>query len=156
LEHGRVHAAQLLGGGGVGLGQDSVVQAGQRNVGAADGDRAVGRLQGQGAADARFGGVDRADVVGHGQTVPAEALDGELGADEVAGEGGDGIAVVAGVGEGCLPQRQVLAGGVVAVGLAVEGVQGAQAQVGGILGGGGVAEHLDVVLLQQGAAHGDV
>src|SRR5699024_6865494 len=42
------------------------------------------------------------------------------------------------------------------VGLAVEHGQGAQPQVGGLIGGGGVAQHLRVVLLEQGAAHGDV
>src|SRR5699024_10194396 len=41
-------------------------------------------------------------------------------------------------------------------GLAVEHGQGAQPQVGGLGIGGGVAQHLRVVLLEQGTAHGDV
>src|SRR5699024_9861071 len=52
-------------------------------------------------------------------------------------------------------RRRVTFGGA-AEGLAVEAVQGAQAQVGGLVRGGGVAQHLGVVLLEEGAAHGDV
>ena len=148
--------AQLLGGGGALLGEHGVVLAGQVRGHELEPRLAVGGLQRDRAAQRGAARVHLPHVLRHRQPVTAQALQLHVGLLEVAAVGVHRGPVLARVGEGGDPEHGLLPALIGPVGLPVEAVQGAQAQVGGVLGGGGVAQHLGVGLLEQGAAHGDL
>ena len=130
LEHGGVHAAQLVGGGVLRRGQHGVVQPAQIGTHPAQGDLPAGRLQLQVPGDVRLVRRDAADPLRRGQAVTGEVQHMELGAQQARVVPGGRIGAVGGVGVRADPHRGASALlGRVAEGLAVEAVQGAQAQV---------------------------
>ena len=159
LEHGRVHPAQTVSGGRAGLGLHLVAQAGDVRAVASQRQLPVGGQGADACIDLLGTDLQRAQVVRDGQAVASEAGDPHVVLDQLVGGAGHGRPVGAGIGEGGRGQIDggASAGGLGGlVGLAVEHGQGAQPQVGGLGIGGGVAQHLRVVLLEQGTAHGDV